>query len=345
MLMVLFVVVFLMMWLIILCYVLMARYYRKKRERCKEVIKTKYLRIIASYLSGKDDAALPKFPGLGNKFNRKILMNQLYDLSESLIGRQGERLNALYNLPQLQMLLKKGMNMRSSAARIKYLRLYSVVPLTYDHYRCVQKYLDSPDPQLRLAAQLAILNYNPRLIGDILRSCSCHLTTWDQMHLFDMMIRRTSEPVDYYDFIHEENPTVVVFALRMIRFLYLKNEKEHEIVTLLGHSNDQVRYEALKTASDLNIEKVDKLLLAYLSEISEKYKRLIIEFLVSNKLISSEELLAFFRRENTPVCKFYILQTIQNRYPTGEELIRELSLQTNDGEERSMCLHLLEKTL
>jgi deoxyadenosine/deoxycytidine kinase len=127
----------------------------------------------------------------------------------------------------------------------------------------------------------------------------------------------------------------------MIRFFYLKNERESEIIPLLTHSNEQIRYEALKTAVDLNIDQVNKLLLAYISEINEKYKELIIEFLIKNKIVSSGELMDFFHQENDKRHKLYILQTIYNKDPRGDELIKKLKDFTNNEEIDSMCLHVL----
>jgi hypothetical protein len=337
--------VFVTSWLVIMLYVLLIKAYRIRRDKRRAIIEVRYLRIIASCLSRKNVSAYPHFPRLRSTFNQKVLINQLYRLSASMIGRQRERLNIFYENRHIKKLMNRALCLICKDVKTRYMKYFSIRRLSYEQLERVQKHLNSRNHQLRLFSQLAVLNYEPQMLGDILAGYKHPLTTWDQMHIFDLMLRRSSHPVDYYDFIDHENPTVVIFALRMIRYFFLKDEREHKIIPLLSHSSEQIRYEALKTASDLKVEEVDKLLLAYISEINEKYKELIIEFLIRNGLVSSGELMDFFHQEKDRVAKLYILEAIQNRYPTGEDLIRKLEQMTSDPDVRAMCLHVMEKSL
>ena len=332
-------------WVVIIPCVWLIKSYRVEQDNRTAIIERRYLRIIGSYLSAERELESPSFPGLSLASHRKILIGQLYGLSTSMMGRQQERLNALYDNRQVKRLMDKGLGSSCKCSKSRYLKYFSVRRMSYEQLQRVRKHLNSRNTQLRLATQLAVLNYEPRLLNDILVGYKYSLTTWDQMHIFELMLRRPTHPVDYYELIDHENPTVVLFALRMIRFFYLKDEREQKIIPLMSHSNEQIRYEALKTASELKLEKVDKLLLAYISEINEKHKELIIEFLIRNKLVSSGELMDFFHQEKDPVAKLHILESIQNKYPAGEELISKLQQMTTDPEVRSMCLHVMEKSL
>jgi hypothetical protein len=332
-------------WGVIIPYVLLMKFYRVERENKRGIIGRRYLRIISTYLSAQRDSESPSFPGLSSVFHKKILISQLYGLSVSLIGKQQERLNTLYDLRPVKRMMDRGLRSFCRCGKSRYLKYFAVRRMCYEQLLRVRKHLNSRNPQLRLSTQLAVLNYEPRLLNDILAGYKYPLTTWDQMHIFELMLRRPTHPVDYYQLIDHENPTVVLFALRMIRFFYLKDEREQKIIPLMSHSSEQIRYEALKTASELKLEKVDKLLLAYISEINEKHKELIIEFLIRNRLVSTGELMDFFHQEKDPVAKLHILESILNKHPAGEELILKLQHMTSDPDVRSMCLHVREKSL
>jgi len=332
-------------WVVIIPYVWLIRFYRVERDKRKAMIETRYLRIIGSFLSNQRESGYPFFPGMSTIIHKKILISQLYGLSVSLIGKQQERLNTLYDFRPVKRLMDRGLRSFSCCAKSQYLKYFSIRRMSYEQLERIRKHLNSRNDELRLATQLAVLNYEPRLLNDILAGYKYPLTTWDQMHIFELMLRRPTHPVDHYQLIDHENSTVVLFALRMIRFFYLKDEREQKIVPLMSHSNEQIRYEALKTASELKLENVDKLLLAYISEINEKHKELIIEFLIRNRLVSSGELMDFFHQEKDPVAKLHILKSILNKHPAGEELILNLQQMTSDSDIRTMCLHVREKSL
>mgnify|MGYP001057925787 CR=1 FL=1 len=135
-----------------------------------------------------------------------------------MIGRQQRRLNALYDNRQVKRLMDKGLGSFCKCSRSQYLRCFSVRRMSYEQLQRIQKHLNSKNSQLRLATRLAVLNYEPRLLNDILAGYPYSLTTWDQIHIFELMLRRPTHPVNYYDLIDHENPTVVLFALRMIHF-------------------------------------------------------------------------------------------------------------------------------
>lgn len=318
---------------------------RLYKERRKKKTGEKYMNIIADYLIKREQHEYPVFPGLRNALNRGVLIEQIYSLSQNLFGQKQNKLLKLFRIRRLLRHVLFHIAISGKARKAAYLKLFAVIILNRYLKDKFSKYLFTRHSELRRFAQLSCLNYDTNLLQEILHDYPYYLTLWDQIHFFEVIERRGTIPPDFYIYLKSSNPTVIIFGLRMIRVFYQKSENENQIVELLKHSHEDIRYEALKTVSELHIEGVNRVLLAYLSEIGEKYKSLIIEYLIKNNLLDDQMLLEFFYREKKDLDRLNILKTIYNTYSNGQSMVTDIKNTTKEEKVRSMCTYILENAL
>lgn len=331
--------------LIIVSCILIVKSRRMYVEKKRKQTGRKYLKIIAEYLVKRKQPEYPTFHGLFSILNRRILINQIYSLSQALFGDKQNKLLKLFRIRVLLRHVLINIALYGKSRKALYIKLFSVILLNRTLYQKFQKYAHSQHHELRLYTQLAILNYNPEALPSLLDDYPHYFSLWDQIHFLEVIDRRSTVPPDFYHYLQHPNHTVVIFGLRMIRIFYQKNEKEYLITQLLAHPNEQVRYEALKTATDLYIENMNKLLLAYLSEVNDQYKTLIIRFLIQNNLLDHDELLRFFYEERDEHDKFSILKAIYNNYQNGKETVEQIRSDADEPQTKDMCNFILENAI
>ncbi|MFO8233905.1 MAG: hypothetical protein R6U04_00680 [Bacteroidales bacterium] len=339
------IILFIASSIFIVFYVFIFKTSKKYQEKRKYSIGQRYLKITADYLVNKKQSEYPIFPGLYSSFNRKILIGQIYSLSQNLFGNKQNKLLKLFRIRRLLKHVLFSIAISGKYKKAVYLKLFSVIiPNKYLDNK-FEKYLFSRHHELRRFAQLASLNYNPQSLEKILKDYPYSLTLWDQIHFFEVIDRRSTIPPDFSTYLKSSNPTVILFGLRMIRIFYQTNTKEKQLVELLRHTNKNIKYEALKTISDLNVEGVDNIILAYLSEIDEKHKVLVIEYIIKNNLLDDNTLFKFFYSEIKDLDRLNILKTVYNNYPNGDRLINDFKNYTNEEKIKSMCTFILENAI
>ncbi len=318
---------------------------RRLREKRRKSTGILYLSIIADYVINKEQFEYPSFPRLYNPLNRAVLIEQIYDLSQSLFGPKQNKLLKLFRIRKLLRHILFNFAISGKAAKATYLKLFSVVILNQNLLHKFYKYLFSKHNEIRRFAQLSLLNYNTDALKEILDDYPYYLTLWDQIHILEIIDRRATIPPDFYIYLKSNNPSVVIFGLRMIRIFYQKSTSEDILIELLSHSNEDIRYEALKTASDLKVEGVNKVLLAYLSELGPKYKELIIEYLININMLDDNMIFQLFLNEKEDLNRLNILKTVYNNSSYGKRILEDLSNYTDDEKVRSMSKYILENII
>ena len=341
----LLIILLLIISLFIVLYVFIAKTLRVYKENRKQAIASQYIKIIADYVVRKKQSEYPKLPGLYKDLRRKVLIDQIYLLSQSLFGPKQNKLLKLFRIRLLLRHVLFHIAISGKDKKAVYLKLFSVIIPNKQLNNKFKKYLHSRHHELRRFAQLASLNYNIKSLDEILRNYPYSLTLWDQIHFLEIIDRRSTIPPDFYHYLKSANPTVVLFGLRMIRIFFQKSTKENQLVELLSHSNENIRFEALKTVTELNVEGVNKIILAYLSEIGEGYKALIIKYMIKNNLLDDDTLFKFFFSEKREVDRLNILETIYNDYPNGKKLLVDFKNYTEDDKIKSMCKYILENAI
>ncbi len=318
---------------------------RLVRKRRKKEIGKAYLLLIANYLVDVQQYEYPVFPKLYNRLNRTVLIEHVYNLSKNLFGKKHNKLLKLFRIRRLLRHVLFQITISGKARKATYLKLFSHIILNQALLYKFHKYLFSKHHELRRFAQLSMLNYDIDSLGEILQDYRYYLTTWDQIHFLEVIERRATIPPDFYIYLQSSNPTVVIFGLRMIRIFYQKSDKETLIGGLLGHPNEEVKHEALKTASELKVEGIANMVLAYLSEIENKYKYLVVEYLIKSNKLDDTMLYKFLLNEKDDVNQMNILTAIYNNDPNGKAILEDLKNYTKEESIRSMCTCILENTL
>lgn len=329
----------------ILVYVFTIKILRRNREKRKHAISQRYLKITADYLVKKRQPEYPIYPKLYKPLNKKALIEQIYLLSQNLFGTKQNKLLKLFRIRRLLKHILVRISISGKYKKAANLKLFSVIIPNKFLADKFKKYQFSKNHELRRFAQLTSLNYDTNSLEEILKDYPYSLTLWDQIHFFEVIDLRSTIPPDFHPYLKSVNPTVILFGLRMIRIFYQKSEKEKQLIELLRHPDENIRYEALKTISELNVEGVDKLILAYVSEIDEKYKSLVIEYLIKNNLLDDDTLFKFFYSELKDLDRLNILKTVFNNYPNGDQLINDFKNYTEEEKIRSMCTFILENAI
>ena len=75
-------------------------------------------------------------------------------------------------------------------------------------------------------------------------------TSWEQLHVYEMINRHQITVPDFGQWLNSRNETVVVFSIRMIR-AFKQSESFEKLYPLLDHRNPEIREEAIVTLGEL----------------------------------------------------------------------------------------------
>ncbi len=335
-------VVFIVSIVVIMILVFSVKYYRYYRYKKKKKTWALYKEILISYLNEQNETDVPYLPNLDYATNKKILIEQLYELANVIYGRKQIKLRYLYRDNNLQpYLLKK---IRRGAWHIKaiYLKYLSIRPFRGEMLVNLSRFTENPNPQVRLYSQLAYISQYSDQALSFLKGYSHTLTEWDQLNLYETMINNSIPVPDLYEFLQSGNESVIVFALRLIRWYYLKSRNPEDLLRLINHSNEQIRLEAYKTIVELKVKGVDDLLRYYYLNETPAVKKVMIDYFVRKKKLRKQMYREILEIESDNKMLFYLLESFYNQSLNNQQDLKDLRDQTEYKSIRSMCHHIIE---
>ncbi len=234
--------------LVLLIIILMNRRRMEKEARLHQYLLEKYQVLIVDYLFGT--ASPDDFrPIASDNYRRQVLIDQMIDVSVNLKGEEAKKLLGLYKHLGLD---------RDSIARAKSLKWHKKIKgfreLAFmnitDGNNAIYKALNSSNEILRMEAQIALVRLSEKDPFEFLSHLVRPFSLWEQITLHELLIQHNIPVPPFSKWLTSPNPTVVMFALRMIRE-FKQKEAEDEVRQALMHSDPLVRQLAVQVAGDM----------------------------------------------------------------------------------------------
>jgi hypothetical protein len=237
--------------IILLIIILLNRTRMEREQKLRQYLLEKYQTLIVEYLYG--DTVSDEFLKIASdRFRRQVLIDQIIDVSINLKGDSEHKLNELYNQLGLQ-----DDSIRKAYSRKWHYKVKGFRELAFMNIRDANaeifKALNSANEILRMEAQIALVRLsveNPFMFLDQLRR---PFSRWEQISLYELLIQHNLSAPSFKQWLDSPNPTVIMFALRMVRE-FKQNDAEEDLCKVLSHPEIRVKHLAIEVAGDLNMK-------------------------------------------------------------------------------------------
>ncbi len=237
--------------LVLLIVILLNRRSMEKEARLRQYLLEQYQSLIIDYLFGSSSPEQFKRIASDN-FRRQVLIDQMIDVSVNLKGDSREKLSKLYTDLNLDDDSIERAHSRRWHKRIKGFRELAFMGIREGNEE-MYKSLNSRNEILRMEAQIALVRLSENDHFEFLSQLKRPFSLWEQISLHDLIIQHNLPVPDFQRWLTSENPTVVMFALRMIRE-FKQMEAEPEIRKVLLHREPRVSNLAVEVAGDLGMK-------------------------------------------------------------------------------------------
>ena len=236
--------------IILLVFILLNRNRMEKEARLRQYLLEQYQSLIIDYLFGNTGSdAFRKIAS--DDYRRQVLIDEMIDVSVNLKGDSEEKLKKLYMELSLDVDSLARARSRKWHKKIKGFRELAFMGIR-DGNEEMHRVLNSRNEILRMEAQIALVHLSDENHFDFLSQMKKPFSLWEQITLHDLIIQHEIPVPDFQKWLSSPNPTVVMFALRMIRE-FKQKEAEPEIRKALLHRDQRVSQLAVEVAGDLDL--------------------------------------------------------------------------------------------
>jgi hypothetical protein len=234
--------------LLLLIFILMNRRRMEREARLHQYLLEKYQGLIVDYLFGT--ASPDDFrPIASDNYRRQVLIDEMIDVSINLKGEEAKKLLSLYKHLGLD---------RDSMARARsflwHKKIKGFRELAFMNIRegndAIYKALNSSNEILRMEAQIALVRLSDKDPFEFLSHLERPFSLWEQITLHELLIQHNIYVPSFTKWLFSPNPTVVMFALRMIRE-FRQKDAEDGVREVMSHSDPLVRLLAVQVAGDM----------------------------------------------------------------------------------------------
>ncbi|MGB8357828.1 MAG: SPOR domain-containing protein [Bacteroidales bacterium] len=236
--------------IILLVVILLNRRRMEKEAALHQYLLEQYQALIIDYLFGNAGSAAFR-PIASNNYRRQVLIDQMIDVSVNLKGDSEEKLRRLYKELDLDNDSIQRAYSHKWHKKIKGFRELAFMGIK-DANDEMYKSLNSRNEILRMEAQIALVNLSDKNHFDFLSHLERPFSLWEQMTLHDLIIQHEIPVPEFKRWLTSANPTVVMFALRMIRE-FKQRDAESEVKIALLHRDHRVSQLAVEVAGDLDM--------------------------------------------------------------------------------------------
>jgi hypothetical protein len=236
--------------IILLIIILLNRKRMEKEELLHQYLLEKYQSLIINYLFGY--VSPEEFRSIASDiYRRQVLIDQMIDVSINLKGEESKKLQSLYKLLGLDRdSISNAYNHRWHK-KIKGFRELAFMNIKEANV-AIYKALNSSNEILRMEAQIALVRLNDDNPFEFLSHLTSHFSLWEQITLHELIIQHNIPVPSFKKWLTSPNPSVVKFALRMIRE-FKQIESEDDVRETLMHPDPAVRCLAVQVAGDLDM--------------------------------------------------------------------------------------------
>ncbi len=244
------IVVCIISMILLLLFILLNRRRMERREKLHQYLMEKYQELIINYLFG--NATPDDFrPIASDTYRRQVLIDQMIDVSINLKGEEARKLLGLYKHLGLD---------RDSVGRARDHRWHKKIKgfreLAFMNIRdandTIYKALNSSNEILRMEAQIALVRLGDESAFDFLSHLERPFSLWEQISLHELIVQHNIPLPQFRQWLTSSNPTVVMFALRMIKE-FKQSEAEEAVHDTIMHPDPAVKQLAIQVAGDMNM--------------------------------------------------------------------------------------------
>ena len=185
-------------------------------------------------------------------FNKKILIDQMIDLSINLGGESKEKLKDLYLRLHLEGDSIEKANSHKWHIKIKGFKELAFMNIKVANEK-VTKALKSKNDILRMESQLALVRLNEADPFKFLDDLKRPFTLWEQLNVHELIIFHNLPIPNFSRWTNSLNKTVVIFSLRMIQ-VFKQTHEVQAVIGCLSHSDDKVRNAAIKVCGEIHLK-------------------------------------------------------------------------------------------
>lgn len=250
-----FIVYFIISLLFILSVILINRGIIDHDKKLKDSFLEKYQQLLVDYLfAGEDNKEiLNSIRNIAaSSFSRKILIDQMIDLSINLTGEAKEKLQNLYFLLKLDKdSINKAYN-RKWYIKVKGFQELAFMNIPNANDEIINS-LHSYNDIVRMEAQLAMVRLNHDDPFGFLDLLEKPFTLWEQLTVYETIMFHNL-PIPQFDrWLFSKNKSVVMFSLRMID-IYKQMETYKNLFWMLVNDDEEIRQFTIHVLGNLKIK-------------------------------------------------------------------------------------------
>ncbi len=235
---------------ILLITILLNRRRMEKEAKLRQYLLEQYQSLIIDYLFGNSTSDAFRSIASDN-YRRQVLIDQMIDVSVNLKGDSEDKLTRLY----MELALDRD-SIRRAHSRKWHLRIKGFRELAFMGIKEANdemyKSLNSRNEILRMEAQIALVRLSDKEHFDFLSKLERPFSLWEQITLHDLILQHNMPVPEFKKWLSSPNPTVVMFALRMIRE-FKQRDAEPEVKIALLHRDHRVSKLAVEVSGDLDL--------------------------------------------------------------------------------------------
>ncbi len=236
--------------IVLLITILLNRRRMEKEAKLRQYLLEQYQSLIIDYLFG--NAVSDAFRSIASdNYRRQVLIDQMIDVSVNLKGDSEAKLTRLYMELELDRDSIRRAHSRKWHLRIKGFRELAFMGIKEANDE-MYKSLNSRNEILRMEAQIALVRLSDKEHFDFLSRLERPFSLWEQMTLHDLILQHNVPLPEFKKWLNSANPTVVMFALRMIRE-FKQRDAEPEVKIALLHRDHRVSQLAVEVSGDLDM--------------------------------------------------------------------------------------------
>jgi tetratricopeptide (TPR) repeat protein len=249
------VIYFIFSMVVILLFILGNRRRMENLEKRKQALLELYQELLVDFLFSEEnnEAIITRFRKvIKSHYNRKILIDQMIDLSINLTGDAKDKLRNLY----LTLSLDKESISKAFSQRwhlkVKGFQELSFMDIT-DANDEILRCLHSSNNIVRIEAQLAMVRLNHEDSFGFLDHLEKPFTLWEQLTIYETIMFHNL-PIPQFDrWLFSKNKSVVLFSIRMID-LFKQKETYQNLFWMLVNEDSEIRNHVIRVIGNLRIK-------------------------------------------------------------------------------------------
>jgi len=235
---------------VLLITILLNRRRMEKEAKLRQYLLEQYQSLIIDYLFGNTTSDAFRSIASDN-YRRQVLVDQMIDVSVNLKGDSEAKLTRLYMELELDRDSIRRAHSRKWHHRIKGFRELAFMGIREANDE-MYKSLNSRNEILRMEAQIALVRLSDKEHFEFLSRLERPFSLWEQITLHDLILQHNIPVPEFKKWLGSANPTVVMFALRMIRE-FKQRDAEPEVKIALLHRDNRVSKLAVEVCGDLDM--------------------------------------------------------------------------------------------